>query len=214
MIGRHAARPRARKLLALAMLLCAPTAVAITVIGFAAPASARSHRHAAAMAITLTTLEGNIRVRSGPSITAHVTGHISLSGTAVTVECYTYGSRVAGNPVWYRVSRPVSGYVTSYYMDSHYDPAHGMQRCRAPQFRRTYHALVPGVHIRYWPAAFAQRIATLGRVGSRVTVNCYTYGQNILGDRVWYHVVKPKVGYVAGLHLNTGRDPAPGVPRC
>ncbi|HXW44507.1 MAG TPA: hypothetical protein VEL03_06960 [Streptosporangiaceae bacterium] len=213
MIGRHVTRPRARKLRALALLLCAPAAVAVTVISISAPASARSHSHPS-RAITLTTLEGNVGVRSGPSTTAHLIGHISPSGTTVTVDCYVYGGQVAGNPVWYRVSRPLSGYLTSYYMDSHYDPVRGVRRCRPPQFRRTYHALVRGVHIRYWPAAFAQRLATLGRVGTRVSVNCYTYGQDIQGDRVWYHVVRPMAGYVAGLHLNTGRDPASGVPRC
>jgi hypothetical protein len=214
MIGRHVTRPRARKLQALALVLGAPAAVALTVISIAGPAAARSGHHAAGRAITLTTLEGNIGVRSEPAMTARVVGHISLSGTAVTVDCYVYGGQLAGNPVWYRVSRPVSGYLSSYYMDSHYDPVSGVRHCQAPQFRRTYHALVAGVHIRYWPAAFAQRITTLGRVGTRVTVNCYTYGQDIQGDRVWYHVVRPRAGYIAGLHLNTGRDPAHGVPRC
>jgi hypothetical protein len=214
MIGRHAARPMARKLRALGLLVCAPAAIAVTVLGIAWPASARPHSHGQVRAVTLTTLEGNVRVLSGPAGSAAVIGHIASSGTAVTVDCYVYGSSVAGNPVWYRISRPVSGYVTSYYMDSHYDPVQGVQRCPAPQFTRIYHALVAGVHIRYWPAAYAQRMATLARVGARVTVTCYTHGQDIQGDNVWYHVVKPSAGYVAGLHLNTGRDPAPGVPRC
>jgi hypothetical protein len=214
MIGRHPARPPARKLRALALLVGAPAAVAVTVLGVAWPASARPHSHSQIRVITLNTLERNVRVLSAPDGSATVIGHIASSGTAVTVDCYVNGSSVAGNPVWYRISKPVSGYVTSYYMDSHYDPVQGVPRCPAPQFRRTYHALVAGVHIRYWPAAYAQRMATLARVGDRVTVTCYTDGQDIQGDRIWYHVVKPSTGYVAGLHLNTGRDPAPGVPRC
>ena len=214
MIGRHAARPAARRLGALGLLLCAPAAVAITALGTAGPASARSNRHPAVRVVTLTTLERNVRVLSAPAGGAAVLGHIASSGTPVTVDCYVYGSRVAGNPVWYRVSRPVRGYVTSYYLDSHYDPVRGVRQCPALQFRRTYHALVVGVHIRYWPAAYAQLLGTLGRVGASVSVNCYTYGQDIQGDAIWYHVVRPRAGYVAGLHLNTGRDPAPGVPRC
>jgi hypothetical protein len=214
MIGRHAARPTARKLRALGLFLCAPAAIAVAVPGVAWPASTRPHSHQQVRGITLTTLEGRVRVLSAPASRASVVGHIASSGTAVTVDCYVYGSSVAGNPVWYRISSPVTGYVTSYYMDSHYDPVQGVQRCAAPLFRRTYHALVADVHIRYWPAAYAQRMATLVRVGAPVTVTCYTAGEDIQGDNVWYHVVKPSVGYVAGLHLNTGRDPAPGVPRC
>jgi hypothetical protein len=99
-------------------------------------------------------------------------------------------------------------------MDSHYDPVRGVSRCQAAPFSRTYRIIVKGVHIRFWPTAFATKLATLGRVGSTVTVNCYTYGEDISGDRVWYHVTRPMSGFVAGSHLNTGRDPAPGIPAC
>lgn len=200
----------------MALLISAPLAVTVAVAGImAGSASAGTARHAAAAGtVTLRTLVANVIVRTGPALSARVTGHIMRRGTRVRIACYADGSLLAGNPVWYRLSSPVRGYVTSYYMDSHYDPVAGVARCPAPGFSRAYHVLVAGVHIRFWPTASSTRLATLGRAGTTVTVNCYTFGQSIGGDRVWYHVISPKRGFIAGSHLNTGRDPAHGIPAC
>jgi hypothetical protein len=177
--------------------------------------SARPHtRPAPARAVELRTLAARVHVRTGPKFSFRVRATIRTRGTALTVSCYVYGSRIAGNTVWYRLSRPVTGYVTSYYMDSHYDPVRGVSRCKTAQFSRNYRIVVRGVHIRFWPSAFAARLATLGRVGSEVAVNCYSYGESIRGDRIWYHITRPVSGFVSGTHLNTGRDPAPGIPAC
>ena len=137
-----------------------------------------------------------------------------MRGARVTVQCYAQGARVAGNPIWYQVSRPLRGYVTSYYINSHDDPASGVARCAVRPFSRTYHTLVAGVHIRYWPTANSTRLATLRRMGSKVTVNCYVQGQKTSGDVVWYHAVRPEAGFVSGSLLNTGHDPAYKVPPC
>jgi hypothetical protein len=64
------------------------------------------------------------------------------------------------------------------------------------------------------PRTSAAVVAVLGAVGTRVAVNCYTLGTSVSGDSVWYHLVAPYTGYVAGFYVNTGRDPAAGVPRC
>jgi hypothetical protein len=218
-----------------------PTAMMIMAGAPAGPASAAVHhrltvhhrpavhhqqaRHRrAATTVTLHTLVARIRVHNAPATRAKVTGTITRSGTRVTVSCYSRGDRVAGNPVWYQISRPVKGFVTSYYMASHYDPVAGVTRCAAvkhrdpkaskPAFRRMYRTLVKGVHVRYWPTTTATRLATLGRVGSTVTVNCYVNGQKISGDVIWYHVTNPLAGFVAGVNLNTGEDPAFGIPAC
>jgi hypothetical protein len=45
-------------------------------------------------------------------------------------------------------------------------------------------------------------------------VDCYTHGRAVAGDSTWYHLAAPHAGYVAGYYLNTGRDPAAGIPRC
>jgi hypothetical protein len=239
MIGRWIARPLAGKTAATALLVSVPAAMMVIAGGAAGPASAAvhhrptlhhrlashrrqaSHRRADAT-VTLQTLVGRIRVHSAPASAAKVTGTITRSGTRVTISCYSRGNRVAGNPVWYHLSRPVKGFVTSYYMNSHVDPVAGIARCSAaaprrttkPAFRRMYRTIVKGVHIRYWPTTVATRLATLSRVGSTVTVDCYVAGQKISGDLVWYHVTHPVAGFVAGLNLNTGQDPAYGIPAC
>jgi hypothetical protein len=45
-------------------------------------------------------------------------------------------------------------------------------------------------------------------------VNCYAIGGSVFGDSVWYHLVAPHHGFVAGFYLGTGRDPAAGIRRC
>jgi hypothetical protein len=47
-----------------------------------------------------------------------------------------------------------------------------------------------------------------------VTVNCFAVGGSVFGDSVWYHIVKPLSGFVAGFYLDTGRDPVPGIGHC
>ncbi len=174
----------------------------------------KAQAHRAAGMVTLATLVAGVAVRTKPQVTSHLEGRIKTSGTKVKVQCYARGTRVAGNPVWYRLASPMRGFVTSYYLDSHYDPVAGVARCTSPPFRRNYHTLVAGVHIRAWPTAFAAMLATLGRMGSKVTVTCYVLGEAISGDHVWYHVTKPVSGFVSGSHLNTGHDPAYQIPSC
>jgi hypothetical protein len=226
MSGRWIARPSFAQLCAVAMVACVPLAAASAVaastfgagtgVGLAArTATAGVYRHAKPIRwVTLQTLVANVSAHSGPGPNYRVTGRIKRRGTNVRIACYAYGRSVAGNPVWYRLSGPVRGYVTSYFVDSHVDPAAGVQSCSSRPFSRTYRTIVKGVHIRYWPTAGSTRLMTLGRAGARVAVNCYTFGQSAGGDRVWYHVIEPMNGFVAGSHLNTGRDPARGIPAC
>lgn len=226
MIGRWIARPSVTWMSAITMLV----AMTITALGAAGSASAAAylrpaarhgvaahHRSEARRAdsnVTLATLVAGVAVRAKPDVTAQLKGRIKTGGTKVTVQCYAHGSRVAGNSVWYRLASPVRGYVTSYYLDSHYDPVAGAARCTSPPFSRTYHTLVAGVHIRFWPTAFATRLATLGKMGSKVRVTCYVLGESVSGDDVWYHVSRPVSGFVSGSHLNTGHDPAYQIPSC
>jgi hypothetical protein len=78
----------------------------------------------------------------------------------------------------------------------------------------TYETIVRGLRVRSAPSTSAQIVGGLGAAGSRVSVDCYAVGTSVFGDHAWYHIVAPATGYVAGFYLNTGRDPAPGVPRC
>jgi len=77
-----------------------------------------------------------------------------------------------------------------------------------------YSTLAHGLHVRKRPTTAATAIAVLGPAGSEVTVNCFAFGSSVFGDSVWYHIVKPLSGFVAGFYLNTGPDPASGIPAC
>jgi hypothetical protein len=79
---------------------------------------------------------------------------------------------------------------------------------------RSYQTGVAGLLVRNAPGASAAIVDALGAAGSRVAVNCYALGSSISGDSVWYHLVAPHIGYAAGFYLNTGGDPAHGIPRC
>jgi hypothetical protein len=74
--------------------------------------------------------------------------------------------------------------------------------------------LANGLHVRKRPTTAAPAVAVLGPTGSRVDVNCYAFGSSVFRDNVWYHIVHPFTGYVAGFYLDTGPDPAPGIPAC
>ena len=80
--------------------------------------------------------------------------------------------------------------------------------------QHAYQTVVAALRVHTAPRTSAAVVAVLGAVGTRVAVNCYTLGTSVSGDSVWYHLVAPYTGYVAGFYLNTGRDPAAGVPRC
>ncbi len=193
-----------------------PAALVALMLGFAVPALARTPAHALpahrGSAVSLRTLVRHVNVRSEPSNHARIVGTISKSGTVVAIACYAMGTSVAGNPVWYRISAPVNGYITSYYTTTHLDPAAGVAKCRS--FSRPYHTVVKGLHVRTRPTTAAKITTVLGKVGTKITVNCYSHGQDISGDPIWYHIVTPRAGYVAGLNLDTGYDPAAGVPAC
>ena len=79
---------------------------------------------------------------------------------------------------------------------------------------RTYKTVVASLLVRSAPRTSAAIVDTLGGAGSRVAVNCYALGSSVSRDRVWYHLVAPHPGYAAGFYLNTGGDPAHGIPQC
>ena len=152
-------------------------------------------------------------MHDGPSVYARIVGQVRKRGAMMTVACWAAGTSISGNSVWYRISAPVAGYVTAFYVRAKYDPAAGVRKCAGAGFRRDYWSLNSGLIVRPRPRA-SGRVTRLGRAGSELAVDCYAYGQAMRGDRIWYQVIAPRWGYVPGLHLNTGRDPAAGVPAC
>jgi len=85
---------------------------------------------------------------------------------------------------------------------------------KLPVVQHAYKTVVAALRVRTAPRTSATTVAVLGPAGTPVAVDCYTLGTSVSGDSAWYHLVAPYTGYVAGFYLNTGRDPAAGVPRC
>jgi hypothetical protein len=163
---------------------------------------------------SLQTLFTMVRVFASPNIHARIASRLTGTGTGVSITCWTSGSDYKGIPIWYQISAPDAGYVPAFNIAAHFAPATGVPHCMIPDFSARYYALEANLRIRTAPSTNARIAGYLVSVGSKVTISCYSDGTPIYGDPVWYHAVSPAVGYVTGRLLNTGGDPAPGVPRC
>jgi Bacterial SH3 domain len=181
------------------------------IVSPAAPALAAAGRArtvaAPAAAHVFRTQATGLRVRARATTRSRQVGVLGKAGSKVTVSCFELGQPIAGDAVWYRITKPKTGYVAGFYLKTGGDPAAGVPRC-------FYRTKVTGLAVRKAATAKSRRLGVLGTAGSRVTVRCFALGQAIAGDTVWYRITKPKTGYVAGFYLNTGRDPAAGIARC
>ncbi len=193
-----------------------PLAAAMTTMMLASPAAAAQSAgaaviHQAHAGHTYRTLVTGLRIRKAPHTAAPVVFVLGAAGSRVTVNCFAYGSPLFGDAVWYHTVAPRSGFVAGYYLNTGRDPAAGIPACAV---RRVYRTVVTGLRVRKAPHTAARVVFVLGAAGSRVTVNCFATGTSVHGDNIWYHIVAPHAGFVAGFYLNTGRDPAAGIPRC
>jgi hypothetical protein len=194
-------------LVAVSLALVAPSVAS-------ASASSASASPTAIHRVSLKTLVGGLSVRTAPSLRAKVTSHLGRKGSKIIVDCWARGSSVAGNPIWYHVAQPRHGYVTAHFVNSHKDPYPGLVKCGTSATTFTFKTKVAGLYVRSGPSTTKKSVGRLGKVGSTVVLTCWVKGQNIRGDVIWYYTIKPFVGYVAGRYLNTGSDPAKGVPHC
>jgi hypothetical protein len=204
---RRSARPAA---------VAASAAVAAVVLASSAAAAtpARHHHHHPAGVHSLQTLFASVRVFDAATSHGAVRGKVTGHGTRVNILCWTTGAFYKDTPIWYETSSPFSGFVSAFSMMAHYSPAVGVPHCLSPAFREQFNALEANLRIRKAPSITAGVVARLGGVGSKLKINCYVKGTKVFQDPIWYHTLGPKHGYVTGRLLNTGGDPAPGVPRC
>jgi hypothetical protein len=79
---------------------------------------------------------------------------------------------------------------------------------------QVHRTTINNLHVRTKPSTSATVVAVLKKAGTKVTVNCWARGTRVFGDPIWYHITKPHAGFVAGFYLNTGADPAAGIPNC
>jgi hypothetical protein len=202
----------------LALLAAAtPLAAAVTTMMLASPAAAAAQSagaaviHQAPAGHTYRALVTGLRIRKAPHTAAPVVHVLGAAGSRVTVNCFAYGSSIFGDAVWYHTVAPRAGFVAGYYLNTGRDPAAGMPACAV---RRVYRTVVTGLLVRNGPHTSAKVVDELGGPGSPVTVTCFATGTSVHGDNIWYRIVVPHAGFVAGFYLNTGSDPAAGIPRC
>ena len=216
MIGALSARPKPVRIALAGLSAAGACALLASSAAAAAPArlvtthAVRLDRPASR---SLKTLFATVRVfRSATH--GGVAGKLIRRGTVVSVTCWTTGSYYRDVPIWYAISAPAAGYVSAFNLAAHFAPAIGIPHCLAPAFKEQFDGLEAHLRIRSGPSVTATVAGYLGGVGSKVTVDCYVAGTPIFKDPVWYHAVSPRGGYVSGRMLNTGGDPAPGVPHC
>jgi hypothetical protein len=193
----------------------APLAAAVTTVMLAGPAAAAPQPAEAAHQIqashVYSTLITGLHVRKTPSTAAPILAILGPAGTKVSVNCWARGTSVFGDSVWYLITAPHAGFVAGFYLNTGRDPAAGIPSCTAGH---VFETLIASLHARKTPSTAAPVLAVLGAAGTKVSVKCWAPGTAVFGDSVWYLITAPHAGFVAGFYLNTGRDPAAGIPRC
>jgi len=193
-----------------------PLAATMTTMMLASPVAAAPSANAALVRPASTvhhyrTVVRHLRVRKAPHTAAPVVHVLGAAGTRVSVTCFAVGSSVNGDRIWYHIVAPAAGFVAGFYLNTGRDPAAGVPACEVLHLYRT---LVTGLRVRAKPSTSSAVVHVLGAAGSLVVVNCFKTGTPVFKDNVWYHLVAPHFGFVAGVHLNTGQDPAKGVRHC
>ena len=193
-----------------------PLAATMTTMMLASPAAAAPSANVALVRPASTvhhyrTVVRHLRVRKAPHTAAPVVHVLGAAGTRVSVTCFAVGSSVNGDRIWYHIVAPAAGFVAGFYLNTGRDPAAGVPACEVLHLYRT---LVTGLRVRAKPSTSSAVVHVLGAAGSLVVVNCFKTGTPVFKDNVWYHLVAPHYGFVAGVHLNTGQDPAKGVRHC
>ncbi len=62
---------------------------------------------------------------------------------------------------------------------------------------------VPGLNVRAGPTTASAIVGRLSTAGTGVVVQCYTHGEAIHGQTLWYRIAAPRVGYVTAYYVRT-----------
>jgi uncharacterized protein YraI len=93
------------------------------------------------------------------------------------------------------------------------EAAPGPRRGRAPQLVAVMVAAmcvsacqsttVAGLNVRAGPSTSSKIVAKMSSAGSAVYIECYTRGQSIYGQTIWYRISQPHKGYVTAYYVRT-----------
>ena len=62
---------------------------------------------------------------------------------------------------------------------------------------------VAGLNVRAGPSTSSKIVAKLSNAGSAVYIECYTRGESIYGQTIWYRISQPRKGYVTAYYVKT-----------
>jgi uncharacterized protein YraI len=62
---------------------------------------------------------------------------------------------------------------------------------------------VSGLNVRAGPSTSSKIVARMSGAGTAVYIDCYTRGQSIYGQTIWYRITQPHKGYVTAYYVRT-----------
>lgn len=60
---------------------------------------------------------------------------------------------------------------------------------------------VAGLNVRAGPSTSSKIVARMSSAGTAVSIDCYTRGQSIYGQTIWYRITAPHEGYVTAYYV-------------
>jgi uncharacterized protein YraI len=110
--------------------------------------------------------------------------------------------------VFARAERPAPSAVAGEPPD---EAERGPRRSRSPQLVAIMVAAmcisacqsttVAGLNVRAGPSTSSKIVGRMSTAGTAVSIDCYTHGQSINGQTMWYRITAPHRGYVTAYYV-------------
>jgi uncharacterized protein YraI len=71
-----------------------------------------------------------------------------------------------------------------------------------------------GLNVRAGPSTSSKIVARMGSAGTAVNIDCYTRGQSIYGQTIWYRITAPHKGYVTAYYVRADSSAAGAKRAC
>ncbi len=73
---------------------------------------------------------------------------------------------------------------------------------------------VPVLNVRARPTTGSAVVGKLSGTGTALTIDCFTRGQAIHGQTLWYRITQPRVGYVTAYYVRTDSSVRANMRAC
>jgi uncharacterized protein YraI len=71
-----------------------------------------------------------------------------------------------------------------------------------------------GLNVRAGPSTSSKIVARMSGAGTAVYIDCYTRGQSIYGQTIWYRITAPHKGYVTAYYVRADSGAAGAKRAC